>query len=82
MRLLRVLDPASVPGSTVVEWVAELCQPTSWGDEMREEKRTVAVMMLAAGYGTELTLEARGPDEDRAVDEIVALVSDRFGEDE
>ena len=52
------------------------------GDKRIDSTSIMAVMMLAAGYGTDLTLEARGPDEDRAVDEIVALVSDRFGEDE
>ena len=42
----------------------------------------MAVMMLAAGQGTELELRADGPDEDEALARISTLVADRFGEDE
>tara|TARA_Y100001934_G_C11774043_1_gene505095 strand:+ start:299 stop:568 length:270 start_codon:yes stop_codon:yes gene_type:complete len=54
---------------------------------VREGKRVdatsiMAVMMLAAGQGTALTVEAEGPDESRAVESIAALVDDRFGEGE
>tara|TARA_A100001037_G_scaffold149375_1_gene134999 strand:+ start:91 stop:360 length:270 start_codon:yes stop_codon:yes gene_type:complete len=54
---------------------------------VREGKRVdatsiMAVMMLAAGQGTALTVEAEGPDESRAVESIAALVDDRFGESE
>ena len=54
---------------------------------VREGKRVdatsiMAVMMLAAGQGTALTVEAEGPDESRAVESIAALVDDHFGEGE
>jgi len=39
-------------------------------------------MMLAAVKGTELSIEIDGADEDVAVTAIVALISNRFGEDE
>jgi phosphocarrier protein len=39
-------------------------------------------MMLAAGQGTELSLNADGPDEDDAVERISALIADYFGEGE
>jgi phosphocarrier protein len=37
-------------------------------------------MMLAAGLGTEVEIEAEGADEAQALDAIVALINDRFGE--
>jgi phosphocarrier protein HPr len=43
-------------------------------------KSIMGVMMLAAGKGSRLTLQTEGPDEDEALDAIVALVGDRFGE--
>lgn len=43
-------------------------------------KSIMGVMMLAAGMGTEVELEAEGPDEQAAADAIAALVSDKFGE--
>ena len=43
-------------------------------------KSIMGVMMLAAGMGTEVELEADGPDEAEAVAAIAALVADKFGE--
>ncbi|MFO1218169.1 MAG: HPr family phosphocarrier protein [Burkholderiaceae bacterium] len=43
-------------------------------------KSIMGVMMLAAGMGSEVDLEVEGPDEQSAVDAIVALVNDKFGE--
>jgi len=43
-------------------------------------KSIMGVMMLAAGLGTEVEVEAEGPDENAALAAIVALVNDRFGE--
>jgi len=40
------------------------------------------VMMLAAGIGTTVELEAEGPDEAAAAREIEALFNDKFGEGE
>jgi phosphocarrier protein len=36
--------------------------------------------MLAAGKGAKVTLETNGPDETEAMDAIVALINDYFGE--
>jgi len=38
--------------------------------------------MLAAGLGSEVEVETQGADEDRALQAIVALINDRFGEGE
>src|SRR5690554_4938855 len=40
------------------------------------------VMMLAASQGTEVELAADGPDEQEAIDALVALIDDYFGEGE
>ena len=45
-------------------------------------KSIMGVMMLAAARGTSIHLETVGPDEDAAMDALVALIEDRFGEGE
>jgi phosphocarrier protein len=43
-------------------------------------KSIMGVMMLAAGMGSEVELETDGPDEQAAMDALLALISDKFGE--
>ena len=43
-------------------------------------KSIMGVMMLAAGKGAKVTVEIDGPDETEAMDAIVALIGDYFGE--
>jgi phosphocarrier protein HPr len=43
-------------------------------------KSIMGVMMLAAGKGAKVTLETDGPDEAEAMEALVALVADYFGE--
>ena len=43
-------------------------------------KSIMGVMMLAAEYGSTITLRANGPDADVAVETLATLVSSRFGE--
>ncbi|GIK88615.1 MAG: HPr family phosphocarrier protein [Burkholderiales bacterium] len=43
-------------------------------------KSIMGVMMLAAGKGSTITLETSGPHEEEAMDAIVALIGDHFGE--
>ena len=43
-------------------------------------KSIMGVMMLAAGKGSKITLETAGPDEEEAMEAIVRLISDCFGE--
>ncbi len=45
-------------------------------------KSIMGVMMLAAGQGSEVEIEADGADEQAAVAALVALVDDKFGEGE
>jgi phosphocarrier protein len=43
-------------------------------------KSIMGVMMLAAGPGTTVAVDAEGPDEEAAVAAIGALIDSRFGE--
>ncbi len=43
-------------------------------------KSIMGVMMLAAGLGSEIEIEISGADEQAAMDAIVALIDDKFGE--
>jgi len=45
-------------------------------------KSIMGVMMLAAAKGTQIHLETSGPDEEAALDALVALIDDKFGEGE
>lgn len=45
-------------------------------------KSIMGVMMLAAAKGATITIETDGADEQAALDAIVALVADKFGEGE
>ena len=43
-------------------------------------KSILGVMMLAAGMGSEVELETDGADEQAAMDRLIALINDKFGE--
>ena len=43
-------------------------------------KSIMGVMMLAAGLGSEVELETDGADEQAAMDALLALINDKFGE--
>ena len=43
-------------------------------------KSIMGVMMLAAGKGAEVLIEAEGADDDAALAALAALITDRFGE--
>ena len=45
-------------------------------------KSIMGVMMLAAGMGTEVEIETDGADEAKAIQALVALINERFGEGE
>ena len=43
-------------------------------------KSIMGVMMLAAGLGSEIEVETDGADEQAAMDGLLALINDKFGE--
>jgi phosphocarrier protein HPr len=54
----------------------------SRGDRRVNAKSIMGVMMLAAGVGTEVTVETEGEREQEAMDALLALINDKFGEGE
>ncbi|MDT7518662.1 HPr family phosphocarrier protein [Rhodoferax sp. TBRC 17660] len=54
----------------------------SRGERRVNAKSIMGVMMLAAGIGSEITLETSGDREQEAMDALLALINDKFGEGE
>jgi phosphocarrier protein HPr len=54
----------------------------SRGERRVNAKSIMGVMMLAAGIGTEVTIETEGPKEEEAMQQLLALIADKFGEGE
>ena len=54
----------------------------SRGDRRVNAKSIMGVMMLAAGIGIEVAVETSGEREQEAMDAILALIADKFGEGE
>ena len=52
------------------------------GERRVNAKSIMGVMMLAAGIGTEITIETDGDREQEAMDALLALIDDKFGEGE
>ncbi|NDZ14145.1 HPr family phosphocarrier protein [Variovorax sp. WS11] len=52
------------------------------GDRRVNAKSIMGVMMLAAGIGVTVDVETDGEQEQEALDAIVALMNDKFGEGE
>ncbi|MDX2101921.1 MAG: HPr family phosphocarrier protein [Alphaproteobacteria bacterium] len=80
---------------TVQRFDADLVVMLAGGDGNRGDERPcsdkdisvnghsiMGLMMLAAGPGTLLDLSASGPDAAAALDAVIALIADRFEEDE
>jgi phosphocarrier protein len=45
-------------------------------------KSIMGVMMLAAGMGSTVVVETHGADQQLAMDALLALINDKFGEGE
>ncbi|PIT74609.1 phosphocarrier protein HPr [Limnohabitans sp. JirII-29] len=54
----------------------------SKGDRRVNAKSIMGVMMLAAGIGSEVELETDGEQAQEAMDALLALINDKFGEGE
>lgn len=52
----------------------------SRGGRRVNAKSIMGVMMLAAGMGSEVAIETSGAQEQEAMDALVALINDKFGE--
>ncbi len=54
----------------------------SKGDRRVNAKSIMGVMMLAAGIGSEVTVECDGENESEAMAALLGLIADKFGEGE
>jgi phosphocarrier protein HPr len=54
----------------------------SKGERRVNAKSIMGVMMLAAGIGSEVTIEALGERNEEALDALSTLINDKFGEGE
>ena len=54
----------------------------SKGERRVNAKSIMGVMMLAAGIGSTVEIETDGPNEQIAMDALLALIADKFGEGE
>ena len=54
----------------------------SKGDRRVNAKSIMGVMMLAAGIGSEVLIETEGEQAQQAMDALLALIADKFGEGE
>jgi phosphocarrier protein len=54
----------------------------SKGERRVNAKSIMGVMMLAAGVGSEIMIETEGDQAREAMDALLALLADRFGEGE
>jgi len=54
----------------------------SKGERRVNAKSIMGVMMLAAGIGSEIEIETDGDQEVQAMDALLALLADKFGEGE
>ena len=51
-------------------------------DEIKVDAKSImGILMLAAACGTELTLRTEGPDEEQALDKMVEIFNNGFGEE-
>jgi phosphocarrier protein len=71
--------------STKLTQVASQFASQIWierGSRRVNAKSIMGVMMLAASKGSKITLEASGDDETQAIDALIELINNRFGESE
>ncbi len=50
-------------------------------DRCIDAKSIMEVMVIGASIGTEVILQADGPDEQNAIDQLCQMINDKFGED-
>lgn len=50
-------------------------------NETVDGKSIMGLMMLAVGWGAEITVTANGADEEKCLSELEALVASKFGEE-
>ncbi|MDR3012449.1 MAG: HPr family phosphocarrier protein [Chitinispirillales bacterium] len=71
--------PASMIVQTAVKYKSSV--QIMRGSAQVDAKSIMSVMMLAAAYGTEVTIRADGEDEKDVIDALIALFDRKFNEE-
>jgi phosphocarrier protein len=84
-RSVRIMNRNGVharPAAEIVKLAARFKSDiTLTRDELEVNGKSImGVMMLAAEFGSTVTLRANGPDADTAIDQLATLISSKFGE--
>jgi phosphocarrier protein len=84
-RSVRIVNRNGVharPAAEIVKLAARFKSDiTLTRDELEVNGKSImGVMMLAAEFGSTVTLRATGPDADAAVEQLATLISSKFGE--
>jgi len=84
-RSVRIMNRNGVharPAAEIVKLAARFKSDiTLTRDELEVNGKSImGVMMLAAEFGSTVTLRATGPDADVAVEQLATLIASRFGE--
>jgi phosphocarrier protein len=84
-RSVRIMNRNGVharPAAEIVKLAARFKSDiTLTRDELEVNGKSImGVMMLAAEFGSTVTLRATGPDADAAVDQLATLIASKFGE--
>ncbi len=84
-RSVRIVNRNGVharPAAEIVKLAARFkCDITIVRDDLEVNGKSImGVMMLAAEFGSTVTLRAAGPDADAAVEQLATLISSKFGE--
>ena len=71
--------PAALIVKTAAKFVSNIFLAKD--DLQVDGKSIMGVMMLAAAYGSEIIIRAKGPDEDLAVEALEALIQSKFDQE-
>ncbi|MGK2934635.1 MAG: HPr family phosphocarrier protein [Gemmatimonadaceae bacterium] len=82
VQIVNKLGLHARPAAEIVKTAAKFASNiTLTRDDLEVNGKSImGVMMLAAEFGSTITLRADGPDEDQAVDAMAALVASKFRE--
>ncbi|MBQ3834013.1 MAG: HPr family phosphocarrier protein [Elusimicrobia bacterium] len=83
LTILNKLGLHARPASLIVQTAMKFSSSINIiKDEAKiDAKSIMGIMMLAAACGTELTIQAEGPDEDEAINKLAELFAGGFGEE-
>ena len=82
VQIVNKLGLHARPAAEIVKTAAKFqCNITLIRDDLEVNGKSImGVMMLAAEFGSTITLRADGPDEEQAIEALAALVASKFKE--